>query len=126
MRKYAIKLGAEITPPEGVIFFDQEETYAIIKWTGELALDSGWLMFEGENSNVEFSEYINLIKNGDILYFDTLEERDAYNVAESVYNGGDPLIGWYQAGEDEMGYYVDLTTNTENTSFWNRLKNWFT
>jgi len=61
MRKYAIKLGAEITPPEGVIFFDQLETYALIKWTGEISLDSGWIIFEGENSNVECSEYINEI-----------------------------------------------------------------
>jgi len=59
MRKYAIKLGAEITPPEGVIFFDQLETYALIKWTGEISLDSGWVTFEGEDSNVDCSEYIN-------------------------------------------------------------------
>jgi len=52
----------------------------------------------------EKSEYINLIKNGNILYFDTPEERDTYNVAESVYNGGDPLVGWYGVGEDATGY----------------------
>jgi len=58
MRKYAIKLGTEITPPEGVIFFDQLETYAMIKWVGELALDSEWIVFDGEDSNTRITEYI--------------------------------------------------------------------
>jgi len=61
MRKYAIQIGVDVTPPEGVIFFEQLETYAIIKWIGEITLDSGWIIFEGENSNVECSEYISQI-----------------------------------------------------------------
>jgi hypothetical protein len=61
----------------------------------------------------------------DFLYFDTALERDAFNIAESVYNGGGNSKGWYSVGENEEGYYVDLSTNTENNSLWNRFKNWF-
>ena len=58
MRKYAIKTGTEVTPPIGVIFFNQLQEYAIIKWTGEINLDSGWMVFDGEDSNTRITEYI--------------------------------------------------------------------
>lgn len=65
-------------------------------------------------------------QSDDKLYFDSELERDAFNVAESKYNGGDQSNGYYSTGYDAQGYYIDLSSNEENTSFWNRFKNWIT
>jgi len=45
------------------------------------------------------------------LYFETEEERDAYNAAEAESRGCDMIhtIYWYPIGEDENGFYVEIT-----------------
>jgi hypothetical protein len=42
------------------------------------------------------------------LYFDTEEERDAYNAAEAAYRGCDMKFTefWYHHGQDENGFYI--------------------
>lgn len=42
------------------------------------------------------------------VYFDTKEERDAFNAAEGAYRGYDMVttIEHYQDGEDANGFYI--------------------
>lgn len=44
------------------------------------------------------------------LYFDTEEEMEAYNAAEAESRGCDMIttIFWYNSGEDEDGYYIEI------------------
>ena len=42
------------------------------------------------------------------MYFDTIEERDAYNAAMAESKGCNMIttVYWYSSGEDENGYFL--------------------
>lgn len=44
------------------------------------------------------------------IYFDTKEERDAFNAAEAEYRGMNMVntVFWYGWGEDENGHFIEV------------------
>ena len=96
------------------------------EWWSEVVLEDGRVALKVQDgSGLSPEELASCVEFLPFLYFESESDRDAFNLAESVYNGGRTTEGWYEVGDDSEGYYVDLATNTEDNSFWNRVKNRF-
>ncbi len=117
---------------EKMLFISSEFEVFTSSWgveVPEIPYKEGWIVplgWEDElaNRSIIFEEIEIENQSDELLYFDTAEDRDAFNSAESVFNGGNANVGYYNVGEDPNGYYVDLSSQVETLSFWNRFKNW--
>lgn len=72
----------------------------------------------------------------DKLYFETRDERDAFNAAEAEFRGCDLRFTseWFSHGEDIDGYFIELTEDVDgiedlsdkhSSSLITRITNWF-
>ena len=113
MRKYAITLTVNISHFDTSIYLAFESgNYTILKYHDEPdPTGEHWVIFTGEDANVKCAEYlasIILITTEQVqkLYFNTPEERDAFNAAEAEFAGADPSVPYLETGQDELGYYL--------------------